>query len=160
MHIKIREIHYDTRGVRKIKHIRCILYINEWKRILFSRRNSYAGKRKRELDKKYDEEEYKKEVENRPEEFRCPKCDGINKSSGKKCAFCGYNFKRNDYFNGKDIQEYNHSNAVLYIISFLFPIIGIILGIVYIKKDEDELGKSLLIFSVVFLVIFSIIIFL
>ena len=58
------------------------------------------------------------------------------------------------------IQEYNRSNAVLYIISFLFPIIGIILGIVYIKKDEDELGKSLLIFSIVFLIIFSIIIFL
>ena len=117
-------------------------------------------KRKRELDRKDDEEEYNKEIENRPEEFRCPKCDGINKSSGKECVFCGYRFKRNDYFNGKDIQEYNRSNAVLYIISFLFPIIGIILGIVYIKKDEDELGKSLLIFSIVFLIIFSIIIFL
>ena len=78
-------------------------------------------KRKRELDRKYDEEEYNKEIENRPEEFRCPKCDGINKSSGKECVFCGYRFKRNDYFNGKDIQEYNRSNAVLYIISFLFP---------------------------------------
>lgn len=73
-------------------------------------------KRKRELDRKYDEEEYNKEIENRPEEFRCPKCDGINKSSGKECVFCGYRFKRNDYFNGKDIQEYNRSNAVLYII--------------------------------------------
>ena len=60
-------------------------------------------KRKRELDRKYDEEEYNKEIENRPEEFRCPKCDGINKSSGKECVFCGYRFKRNDYFNGKDI---------------------------------------------------------
>lgn len=44
-------------------------------------------KRKRELDRKYDEEEYNKEIENRPEEFRCPKCDGINKSSGKECVF-------------------------------------------------------------------------
>lgn len=136
------------------------LNIHEVYYILLNEKNLYTSKeiamleqRKKELDIKYKEEEYIEEVKNRPLELKCPKCDGINKSSNVKCEYCGYTFKREDYFNNEDVSEKN-SNIILYIISFLLPIIGIILGIVYISKDNEELGKKLILFSIVIFIVF------
>lgn len=136
------------------------LNIHEVYYILLNEKNLYTSKeiamleqRKKELDIKYKEEEYIEEVKNRPLEFKCPKCDGINKSSNVKCEYCGYIFKREDYFNNEDVSEKN-SNIFLYIISFLLPIVGIILGIVYISKDNEELGKKLILFSIIIFIVF------
>lgn len=48
------------------------------------------------------------------------------------------------------------SNAWMYILAFLIPLLGIILGCIRLSKGEDELGKSLIIFSVVVFVAFTI----
>lgn len=50
--------------------------------------------------------------------------------------------------------HYNHvsdddSGCWMYIVSIFIPFIGIILGLTYIAKNEDELGKSLIIFSII-----------
>ncbi|MDD2503294.1 MAG: hypothetical protein PHP79_05425 [Clostridia bacterium] len=37
----------------------------------------------------------------------------------------------------------------MYIVSVLIPLVGIILGCIYIARREDELGKSLIITGVV-----------
>lgn len=42
---------------------------------------------------------------------------------------------------------------VLYVISFLLPLVGIILGVIYIGKDENDLGKSLILFSIIIAII-------
>ena len=45
------------------------------------------------------------------------------------------------------------SNCLLYVLSFLLPIVGIILGIVYIAKNEDELGRTLLAIGAITMVV-------
>lgn len=91
-------------------------------------------------------------IKHRPETFRCPKCDGINKSINEICEYCGYVMKEKDYDNEEiEAQTENDvktSNTSLYVIAFILPFIGIILGIIYIGKNE-ELGKSLILFSIV-----------
>ena len=42
---------------------------------------------------------------------------------------------------------------VLYVISFLLPLVGIILGVIYIGKDENDLGKLLILFSIIIAII-------
>jgi uncharacterized membrane protein YbjE (DUF340 family) len=37
----------------------------------------------------------------------------------------------------------------MYVVSILIPLVGIILGCIYISRREDELGKSLIITGVV-----------
>lgn len=130
--------------------------------ILLNEKDSYSleeinilENRKKELSKEFEQKELEEEIKNRPAEFKCPKCDGINKSSNIKCDFCGYEFKRDDYLEQQD--DNNSSNMGLFIIALLLPIVGIILGIVYIAKDNDNLGKTLIIFSIVVVIIFSII---
>lgn len=37
----------------------------------------------------------------------------------------------------------------MYVVSVLIPLVGIILGCIYIAREEDELGKSLIITGVI-----------
>jgi len=91
--------------------------------------------------------------------IRCIKCDGENLLSDEACKYCGYKINKNRYKSDneedKEEKEVANSNRSLYIISFLIPIVGIILGIVYIGKDEEDLGKSLIIFSIFIIIIYS-----
>ena len=43
-----------------------------------------------------------------------------------------------------------------YILSFLIPFVGIILGIVYIAKDDEQLGKSLIFTGIGGAVVFTV----
>jgi len=112
--------------------------------------------RKKELSRIIEEKEYREIVKNRPKEIICPKCDGVNKSENDTCDFCGYKFKDKDYTN-KNEEDEKTSNTILFIISFLMPIIGIILGIIYIAKDEEDFGKKILLFSIIISIIFFLI---
>lgn len=53
----------------------------------------------------------------------------------------------------------DRGNFVYYILAFFVPLIGIILGIVFIAKNKESEGKSLLIFSVAMLIVFSLVIY-
>jgi lipoprotein signal peptidase len=43
----------------------------------------------------------------------------------------------------------DNSGCWMYVVSVIIPLVGIILGCIYISKREDELGKSLIITGVV-----------
>ena len=96
-------------------------------------------------------------ISQRPEKFRCPKWDGENISTNIKCGYCGYVFREKDYYNDEVSTEKDecgeNSNMVLYVISFLLPLVGIILGVIYIGKDENDLGKLLILFSIIIAII-------
>jgi len=74
----------------------------------------------------------------------CPKCGFIYSANAESCEKCGGRLS----VYSEDKSEYDNSGCWLYIVSVLFPFLGIILGIVYIARREDELGKSLIITGV------------
>lgn len=115
------------------------------------------------LEKEAEEEELRERYGERPKEFNCPKCDALVSADITECPYCNHVFVDKDYYNTMDNPVHSasngsSSNAVLYIVAFLIPVIGIVLGLIYIAKDNDTLGKSLLTFSIIVSVIFGIII--
>lgn len=108
-------------------------------------------------------EERKKQI---PSTILCPKCDGENPSSNQVCQYCSYKFKKRDYYQQHEYEMYDpvdedsdedRSNTGLYVIAFLLPIVGIIMGLIYIGKNEDDLGKSLIMFSIIISIVFAVI---
>ena len=97
---------------------------------------------------------------------RCFKCNAVLgpvASYKKICPNC-----RTIYSGTKDVCEkcqqplavYNESNAAvsssqggsstwMYVIAVLIPLIGTILGLIYLGRREDSLGKSVLVTSIV-----------
>lgn len=106
-----------------------------------------------------------------PSEINCPKCDGPNPFSNDVCEFCGHKIDKSKYYNpeyyekletDEDELEGGSSYIFQYIISFLIPIIGYILGAILLSKDsEDEksVGKTCIILGIVSAVISVIIVF-
>ena len=106
----------------------------------------------------------------------CPKCGELNGENSTQCFQCGTHLKVSAYqkicpkckqiyradqeycdncpdttlsvYMPDDPCEKGGSVTWMYVVGFLFPLIGIILGIVYIARREEELGKSLLLFSI------------
>ncbi|MCL2019176.1 MAG: hypothetical protein FWG70_05380 [Oscillospiraceae bacterium] len=100
-----------------------------------------------------------------PDIIKCPKCDAPTPTSESKCKYCEYKlditkikFDHSDE-DDENIEFDKSSNISLFVISLLLPIIGIILGIVYIGKNDEDLGKSLIYFSIFATVIYSIILY-
>ncbi len=85
----------------------------------------------------------------------CPHCGITYPSKFERCRECGgYLSVVTD--TGKAIEKASgsdSSNCLLYVLSFLLPIVGIILGIVYIAKNEDELGRTLLAIGAITMVV-------
>lgn len=85
----------------------------------------------------------------------CPHCGITYSSKYERCRECGsYLSVVTD--TGKEIEKAmksDSSNCLLYVLSFLLPIVGIILGIVYIAKNEEELGRTLLMIAAIPIVI-------
>ncbi|HIU49387.1 MAG TPA: zinc ribbon domain-containing protein [Candidatus Avimonoglobus intestinipullorum] len=75
----------------------------------------------------------------------CPKCKQIYRADQDYCKNCPDTLL-SVYM--PDAASEKGSAAWMYVVGFLFPLIGIILGIVYIARKEDALGKSLLLFSI------------
>lgn len=85
---------------------------------------------------------------------KCSKCGILNNSTDKKCWNCGTEIVGNKviYNPQKSSSEKEESTTWLYIIGLLFPIIGMSLGLIYLSKnnkEENELGKSILICSII-----------
>ncbi|WPX10075.1 zinc ribbon domain-containing protein [Anaerocellum danielii] len=85
----------------------------------------------------------------------CLRCGLIYPQKAEICDKCGGRLSVYDGSTNYKFSRNDSSGCWLYIIAILFPLIGIILGCVYLARREDELGKSLIITSVVVIVIFA-----
>lgn len=103
--------------------------------------------------------------EHLPKEINCPKCDGPNSSENDCCSFCGYKFDKNQFLildenenckcDNKEDEE-DESYTFQYIISFLIPLIGFIIGAIFLTKDnkeEKEVGKGCILVAIVSVII-------
>lgn len=121
-------------------------------------------KKREELDREAEQEFIKQHL---PDELTCPKCDGVNPFNNEVCCYCGFRFDKRKYY---DIHYYNqeeHENELQqeddgksyvfqYIISFLIPLVGFILGAILLSKDDEEeksVGKTLIIIGILSVVI-------
>ena len=115
-------------------------------------------------DKKDEEEFIKKHL---PDEIPCPKCDGVNPFENEKCCYCGHTFDKSKYYNinyyrqeesetAAEEETDKHSYTFQYVISFLIPLVGFILGAILLSKDDEEensAGKTVIILGIVSIVI-------
>ncbi len=81
--------------------------------------------------------------------IKCNKCGFSNKDGSKFCGECG-----NDLSNNVNITNYSskHEKTLFCILGFLFPVIGLIVGIIYSKKDKS-LSKSIITSTIVALIL-------
>ena len=78
-----------------------------------------------------------------PNEIECPKCFGPNSFSNDNCSFCGAKLNKEKYYNleyyNKDKEnEEKTSYSFQYIISYIIPLVGLILGAILLSKEEIE----------------------
>ena len=116
-----------------------------------------------QLRQKALEEEKRKELERKRATLplACPKCDGPNKRTEEICIFCGAKLDKNLLYE-KDLPENSSSSqssksfAFNYIISFLIPLVGFIMGGIMISdKDEDRssAGKICVVIAIISIVL-------
>lgn len=125
--------------------------------------------RNRVKQDKKDEEDFIQQ--HLPNEITCPKCDGINPFENEKCCFCGHIFDKRKFYkkeyylkeNSETAAEEetdNKSYTFHYVISFLIPLVGFILGAILLSKDDEEektVGKTLIILGIISIFIGTII---
>lgn len=87
----------------------------------------------------------------------CPKCGVIYSAKAVYCEECGSHLSV--YSNQRTYSSSSESNTWMYVIAVFFTFIGIILGCIQIAKGENELGKSLIITSIVASVIIGVLLF-
>lgn len=88
----------------------------------------------------------------------CKYCKEIYTPRTKECPKCGMPTIEYDPINMS--QVHNRKNAVepwMYIIGFLIPIVGIVLGCIQVGKDDKTGGRNLLILSIISAFIYVII---
>ena len=121
--------------------------------------------RKKEIEENQARIEYIKQ--HLPKTLTCPKCSQENPFSNDRCAFCDYPFDKKKYFDKDyyeneeyeeepDEEERGQSYVFQYVISFLIPLVGFILGAILLSKDDDEqksVGKTCIILGIVSVVI-------
>ena len=79
----------------------------------------------------------------------CTKCGYIFSAKAENCDKCGGRLSvYTESENYKNVGQ-DSSGFWMYIVSVVIPLIGIILGCIYIARREDDLGKSLIITGVV-----------
>jgi ribosomal protein L40E len=79
----------------------------------------------------------------------CPKCGLIFSQKAESCDKCGGRLSVSSEGKGYETQNSDSSGCWMYIVSIIIPLVGIILGCIYISRREDELGKSLIITGVI-----------
>lgn len=79
----------------------------------------------------------------------CPKCGLIFSQKTESCDKCGGRLSVYSENTGYRTSNSDNSGCWMYVVSVLIPLVGIILGCIYIARKEDELGKSLIITGVI-----------
>ncbi|MDQ2087896.1 hypothetical protein RBH29_15805 [Herbivorax sp. ANBcel31] len=78
----------------------------------------------------------------------CTKCGLLYSHKAEMCEQCS---GRLSVYSGDSYYTTSSGSDIgcwMYVVSFFVPIIGIILGCIYIARGEDDEGKSLILFSV------------
>lgn len=111
------------------------------------------------------EEQRKQRLSKLPKEIVCPKCDGINSFETKECKYCDHVLDKSKYYEialSEDIEEEHQSipaeksYVFQYIVSFLIPLIGFILGAIQLSKENDNeisLGKTYIVLGIVSIIL-------
>lgn len=89
----------------------------------------------------------------------CPQCNTIYAPSAATCSNCHVQL---GVFDDRQTSSYSSSSndgCWMYIVAVIVPFVGIVLGLVYIARGDDELGKSLILTGIVAPIIISILIF-
>ncbi len=89
-----------------------------------------------------------------PKEILCEKCDGPNPFENDTCSYCGAKINKARYYNNPEekMEKEDSGNTFRYVISFLIPLIGYILGAILLSKDSEEersVGQSCIILGIV-----------
>lgn len=77
----------------------------------------------------------------------CPKCKKIYSDRADTCEDC--HIPLTMYTKNLTYDSGNGPEGWMYAIAILLPMIGIILGLIYLARKEDSIGKSLLIAAIV-----------
>ncbi len=122
-----------------------------------------------ELRKKSQREAHEAEILTRlPETIFCEKCDAPNPFSNENCDFCGYHLNKikyysDEYYEQPDEIETTDSNdnyTFHYIISFLIPLVGFIMGAIMLANNDEEkssCGKACIILGIISMIVSGIV---
>lgn len=120
---------------------------------------------KAELKRKEDIEK-QKVIARLPKEIKCPKCEMENPFENDKCMYCQYEFNKSKYYDDEyyedfeEDEESEESYLFQYIVSFLIPLIGFILGACLLSKDnatDKSFGKTCITIGIASVIIWGII---
>jgi hypothetical protein len=121
-----------------------------------------------------EEKTYHLIQERLPKEIKCPKCDGPNLFEKDVCQYCGCKIDKRKYFdinymseeeNEEETQVENDKQdgyGFQYVISFLIPLIGYILGAILLSREDEESrshGKVCIILGITSVLIYVIIVY-
>lgn len=88
----------------------------------------------------------------------CPKCKTIYSAKTTTCENCG------SLLAVYSSSSYKHSTSDasegaarwMYIVAILLPLIGIIMGLIYLGRREDDIGKTMIMTSIIASVVWAI----
>lgn len=83
----------------------------------------------------------------------CPNCGMSNPAKAVSCSSCGSRLERPRITTYSSDSE---SHTWLYVLSFLIPLLGIILGCISYAKGENDLAKKLIITSIVLSLLYTV----
>ena len=137
--------------------------------IIDTQKDLYSAEEMKVLEQEWKKREAERQariIASLPKEIVCQKCDGVNPFENDNCQFCGYPLDKKRYYDEDWIdssEEYDESEsadrtsyAFHYIISFLIPIVGFIVGAIFLGKDEEEekaVGKVCIIIGMISMII-------
>lgn len=142
-------------------------YIYETQKDLYSEEEMKIIEEKIEQFKREERERIEKML---PKEIECTKCFGMNAFENDYCTYCNAKLDKQKYYSAEyyetledenNSDEESESYTFQYIISFLIPLIGFIVGAIMMTKDNKEkvsVGKKCIVIGIFSIIIFTIII--
>ena len=153
--------------------------IDELELIISTQKDLYSDEEMKQIQSLLKEKQAQHDAERRaelmarlPDTILCPKCDGPNPFSNEKCCFCGQILDKSKYYTDEyydtpiedddiDTSDNNGDSFTFhYIISFLIPLIGFIVGAIMLASYDIEkrsCGKACIILGIASILISSII---